>query len=294
MMNTVIAIICNLIVALILIGGVLSTLRAGIRVSGLRLLFTLIACVGAFFLTPAISSPILGLTVQAATEEIPAILLSDILIDKVGMSLTLINSIIYLIVFIIFYFIGSLVCKVCKHTFIKGIREKSVNKARIRRAKSINPKAERVARRSEFKQMRLEYRASLKWWRRLISCFLGAISAFMVGFVVLIPVGQVFKFMNRNGDKSYLEEGYKYTINGIIEDKVDFDFDGWLVHGDMEVKEPEVKDPEEDVKDPEEETPVECVHEWGEDGKCTKCGVEKPTEVTPDLDSGNEEGSTEE
>lgn len=197
------------------------------------------------------------------------------------MSLTLINSIIYLIIFIIFYFIGSLVCKVCKHTFIKGIREKSVNKARIRRAKSINPKAERAARRSEFKQMRLEYRASLKWWRRLISCFMGVISAFIVGFVVLIPVGQVFKFMNRNGDRSYLEEGYRYTINGLIEDKVDFDFDGWLVHGDTEVKEPE------------EETPIECTHEWGEDGKCTKCGAEKPAEVTPEV-SGGEGNSTEE
>lgn len=280
-MNTIIAITCNLIVALILISGILSTFRAGIRVSGLRLLFTIIACVGAFFLTPAISKPILGLTVQAATEEIPTILLSDILIDKVGMSLTLINSIIYLIIFIIFYFIGSLVCKVFKHSFIRGIREKSANRARIRRAKSINPKAERAARRSEFKQMRLEYRASLKWWRRLISCFLGAISAFIVGFVVLIPVGQVFKFMNREGNRSYLEEGYKYTINGLIEDKVDFDFDGWLVHGDVEVKEPE------------EETPVECVHEWGEDGKCTKCGVEKPAEVTPEV-PGGEENSTEE
>lgn len=280
-MNTIIAITCNLIVALILVSGILSTFRAGIRVSGLRLLFTVIACVGAFFLTPAISKPILGLTVQAATEETPVILLSDILIDKVGMSLTLINSIIYLIIFIIFYFIGSLVCKVFKHSFIRGIREKSANRARIRRAKSINPKAERAARRSEFKQMRLEYRASLKWWRRLISCFLGAISAFIVGFVVLIPVGQVFKFMNREGNRSYLEEGYKYTINGLIEDKVDFDFDGWLVHGDVEVKEPE------------EETPVECTHEWGEDGKCTKCGVEKPAEVTPEV-PGGEENSTEE
>lgn len=280
-MNTIIAITCNLIVALILVGGVLSTFRAGIRVSGLRLLFTILACVGAFFLTPAISKPILGLTVQAATEETSVILLSDILIDKVGMSLTLINSIIYLIIFIIFYFIGSLVCKVFKHSFIRGIREKLANKARIRRAKSINPKAERAARRSEFKQMRLEYRASLKWWRRLISCFLGAISAFIVGFVVLIPVGQVFKFMNRNGDRSYLEEGYRYTINGLIEDKVDFDFDGWLVHGDVE------------IKDPEEETPVECIHEWGEDGKCTKCGIEKPVEITPEV-PGGEENSTEE
>ncbi len=280
-MNTIIAITCNLIVALILVSGILSTFRAGIRVSGLRLLFTVIACVGAFFLTPAISKPILGLTVQAATEETPVILLSDILIDKVGMSLTLINSIIYLIIFIIFYFIGSLVCKVFKHSFIRGIREKSANKARIRRAKSINPKAERAARRSEFKQMKVEYRASLKWWRRLISCFIGVVSAFIVGFVVLIPVGQVFKFMNREGNRPYLEEGYKYTINGLIEDKVDFDFDGWLVHGDVEVKEPE------------EETPMECVHEWGEDGKCTKCGVEKPAEVTPEV-SGGEENSTEE
>lgn len=197
------------------------------------------------------------------------------------MSLTLINSIIYLIIFIIFYFIGSLVCKVFKHSFIRGIREKSANRARIRRAKSINPKAERAARRSEFKQMRLEYRASLKWWRRLISCFIGVISALIVGFVVLIPVGQVFKFMNREGNRSYLEEGYKYTINGLIEDKVDFDFDGWLVHGDVEVKEPE------------EEAPVECIHEWGEDGKCTKCGIEKSVEITPEV-PGGEENSTEE
>lgn len=197
------------------------------------------------------------------------------------MSLTLINSIIYLIIFVVFYFIGSLICKLIKHSFIKGIRGRSANKARIKRAKSINPKAERAARRSEFKQMRLEYRASLKWWRRLISCFIGIISASIVGFVVLIPVGQIFKFMNREGNRPYLEEGYKYTTNGLIEDKVDFDFDGWLVHGDVEAKEPE------------EEIPVECTHEWGEDDKCIKCGVEKPVETTPEV-PGGEESSTEE
>lgn len=257
MLNIIVAIACNLIVVLILVGGIVSTIRAGIRVSGLRLLFTILAGVGAFLIVPTISNALLGLTVKAAEEGTEAILLSNVLFDNIGMTLGLINSIIYLIVFVIFYLIGTLICNISKHCFIKSIRKANKeNKARIRRAKSINPKAEREAKRSEFKSMKSEYTHSIKWYGRVASVFMGIISAVIVGFVALIPVGFIFDFLNKDGNRSYLEEGYKYTLNGVIEDNISFDFDGWLVRAEEKSEDTEVEDSEE-VKDGGEETSVE-------------------------------------
>lgn len=259
-MSTVVAIACNLIVVLIILSGIFSTLRSGIRVSGLRLLFTILGGVGAYFLTPAISTPILNLSFEITREEITQTIALSEFISHAGISLGAINSIIYLIVFMAFYLIGTICCNIVKHILIKRVKSNSANKARIKRAKSINPKAERVARKVEFKKMKSEYRASLKWWRKLISCILGFVSAVIVGFVVLVPYGFISKDLNKDGTKDYLEIGYKYTLNGVIQDNIDFDFDGWLVHA------------KEDKKD------AVCDHEYGEDNKCINCGEDKPSE----------------
>lgn len=284
-MNIIVAVVCNLIVALILAGGVVFTIRSGLRVAGLRLFFTIAAAVGAFFIVPTISNALLGLVVQAAEGEVPEILLSTILIDKVGMSLGLINSIIYLIVFMIFYLVGTIICNISKHCFIKALRSNKENKARIKRAKSINPKAEREAKKAEFKAMKNEYKSSLKWWRKLLSVIAGVISAAIVAFVVLTPVGYTFKFLNKDGEKAYLEEGYKYTINGLVEDKIDFDFNSWLVRAEEKAEEdtPAIKEEEkeipldEDTTSAEDTTQIETVPST-EEGTSTETTTEGSAE----------------
>lgn len=275
-MDIVVAVLCNLIAALILVGGILSTFRSGLRVSGFRLLFTILSGLGAFLLTPVISNALLGieLTVEESTLTIASV------IGASSISLYSINSVLYLLVFLLFYLLGTIICSIIKHCAIKAMRDKKANKARIKRAKSINPKAEKAAKKTEFKEMKTAYNASLRVWRRILSGFLGAISAIIVGFIVLIPIGFIFKDMvAANGDKAFLTDGYHYTLNGIIEDNIDFDFDGWLVGVKEEVDEPA----DDDAEVPDDETP-----DAGEEGGEL---VEPETPVvdpeTPEVDGGD-------
>lgn len=270
--NIIVAVACNLVATLILLGGILSTCKVGIRIAGLRLFLTIAGGVGAYFLTPIFSNKLLGISVEVAetTSTLGTLLIGNGAEFTGVLSLGSFNSVVYLIIFVVFYLLGTMICNIRKHSLISRVREKSLNKARIKRAKSINPKAERIARKTEWKKMVVEYRSNLKWWRRLLSTLLGAISAVIVGFVVLTPYGFIAKDLNKNGDKQYLVDGYNYTLNGIIQNKIEFDFDAWLV-GALEV-ETEDEQPEA----PEEPAPHEHVFV---DGVC-ECGeVEAPVET---------------
>lgn len=271
-LNIIVAVICNLVAALILLGGILSTCKVGIRVAGLRLFLTIVGGVGAYFLTPVISNRLLGISfevTETTTSTLGALLIGNGAEFAGVLSLGSFNSIIYLITFIVFYLLGTMICNIEKHIVINSVREKSLNKARIKRARSINPKAEKVARKTEWKQNVVKYKSNLKWWKVLLSTLLGAISAVIVGFVVLIPYGFIAKDLNKNGDKQYLVDGYNYTLNGIVQNKIEFDFDAWLVSA-LEVES------EEQPETPEEPAPHEHVFV---DGVC-ECGeVEAPVET---------------
>ena len=256
MASIIVAVACNLIAALILVSGILSTVKSGIRVAGLRLFLTIAGGVGAFFLTPVISNALLVVVVKAATETTEAILISNV-ISELSISVAAFNSVIFLIVFFAFYLFGTMFCNIAKHIFIKGVREGSINKARLKRAKSINAKAEKIARKTEWKEMKAEYKEGLTWWQKLISALMGVISAIIAGFVVIMSFGFVAKDLaNANNDRQFLVDGYKYTLNGLIEDKIEFDFDGWLVGAEEKSEEPE-------------EQP--CEHSFVE-GVCEHCG----------------------
>lgn len=243
MASIIVAIVCNLIAVLILVSGILTTVKAGIRVAGTRLFFTIASCVGAFFLTPVVSDLVLGVTVAEATETVEAICISNI-IANLGISIASVNSVMYLIIFFAFYLFGTAICNIVKHVLIKGVRKGTINKARIKRAKSINAKAEKIAKKAEWKEMVKEYKVNMKWWGKLISTFMGIISSVLVGFVVLTPYNFVAKdIVAQDETKQFLLDGFDYTLNGIIEDKINFDFDGWLVNAQeipMDPETPEV------------------------------------------------------
>ena len=115
------------------------------------------------------------------------------------------------------------------------------------RAKSINPKAERMARRAAKKQLKLEYQQMKnKFWSRFFGCFIGIIISFAVGIITLMPFGHIAEVMNKDGDKPYLEKGFEYTLNGVLPDSV---FD-WAIHNKEEVVEDESVDEEISEEEP--------------------------------------------
>lgn len=208
MADVIVAIICNLIVTFVLISGVLSAISNGVRVTLIKLGITTVGGVGAYFLTPVICK--LLYSVQGLTD----------FLSLAHVSYGTISSCIFLIWFLIFYVLAIFVCSIIRHIFIRNLRDKKLNQLKMKRARSINPQAEKLAKRAEWKRLKLKYAEKRRWYIRLLAGFVGGMIAVLVGFVVLMPYGYIAKDINYKGDKSYLEKGYEYTLNGLIGEKV--------------------------------------------------------------------------
>lgn len=209
--------------------------------------------VGAYFLTPVLSEKLLSIVVKDVTIQN---VLSDI-----GISLATINSIIYIVIFLVFYAIDLMICNFIAHAMIKAYRNKSENAAKIKRARSINRKAEKLARKAAWREMRSQYRDNNNWLTNIVRIFLGIITAVIVGLLILMPFGYIGENLNavNNNEYQYIEEGFDYTLNGVIDNNIEFKVFDWLVG---------VTEPSVDTV-PEEQLP--CEHSFIE-GVCEYCG----------------------
>lgn len=248
MASIIVAIVCNLIAALILVAGIFNAISNGWKVSLVKFALTCGALIGTYFLTPALVSLIIGVEGVAA-------LMSQLAINKVAVS-----SVVFILSFLIFDLIIIMICSIVKHCLIKSFQNKKLNRARMKRAQSINPRAERAARKSAWKALKYEYKNSnSRWWKKLLSIFLGMIISVVIGLVVLMPFGVISNnIVEVNPEKVYLNEGYGKTLNGLIGD----DFFNWVLRVEATEEVPE------ETPAPEE---IPCEHSF-ESGSCTLCG----------------------
>lgn len=201
--SIIVAIACNLIVALILVSGIFNALHNGVRINLIKLFMTLCGGVSAYFLTPVISNKFYGIEGMRTVLE-----------GKI--SNFTINSCIFLFWFLIFYVFTLIICRIIRYCIIKKLGDKKLNKLKMKRAKSINPSAERAARVAEYRSLKAKYLENRKWYHKVISFLIGTVIAVTVGYLVLMPFNYIFKDMERD----YLVKGYKYTLNGVIGEKV--------------------------------------------------------------------------
>ena len=262
--NIIVAVICNLVAVMILVSGIFSGIKNGWKVSLIKLFLAVGSFFGSYFLTPVLSDNLLGTTVDSTT-------LGSLIVPKY-LSLASVNSVLFTLIFLAFYALTLFICKIVKICLVNSLKDKKENKAKMIRAKSINPKAERMARRAAKKQLKLEYQQMKnKFWSRFFGCFIGIIVSVAVGIVTLMPFGYIAKLMNKNGDKPYLEEGYEYTLNGLIPESV---FD-WTIHNKDVEDEPAI-----DEEIPEEEPGVIIPGDSAES---------ENTELTPETNDGGAE-----
>lgn len=146
MANILVAIICNIVAALILFSGIFSAVTNNWRIALSKFIIMIAGGVGCYFAVPALSNVITSAAVNETT-------LGTVLFN-LGISLSTINSVIFMSLFLIWYAIDLMICNIIKHCLIKSYRNKSENKAKMKRAKSINPKAEKLARRAAWREMR--------------------------------------------------------------------------------------------------------------------------------------------
>lgn len=231
--NIAVAVVCNVVAFMILFCGIFSGIKNGWKVSLIKLVLSVGSFFGAHFLTTTVSDKLLNITVETTT-------LGSLIIPKY-LSLGSVNSFIFLALFLIFYMITIFVCKIVRACLINSLKDRKQNKIKMIRAKSINPKAERMARRAAKKELKREYnQLKNRFWSRFFGCIIGIIISACVSIIVLMPFGYAAPLMNRYGDKAYLEVGYKYTLNSLIPQSV---YD-WTINNDVSSEDnPSVEEP---------------------------------------------------
>lgn len=266
MANILVAVIFNFIAALILFSGIFSSVRNNWRIALSKFIIMIVGGVICYFAVPLLSNTVTNVVVSETT-------LGSVLCN-LGISVLTINSVIFTSLFLVWYAIDLMICNIIRHFLIKSYGNKKENKAKIKRAKSINPKAEKLARRASWREMKAEYKANNTFGKRILSGFIGSIIAVVVGLIVLMPFGYIGEDINKasGGNKQYLETGFDYTLNGLIDEKIDFKFFDWLVSAEEQA--PEIDD---ESQEPEDET--ECEHSFVE-GICDKCGAAEDLAVT--------------
>lgn len=226
MSTILVSVICNLVAVLILLGCIFSAIHNSWKLSLIRFCLMLSFGVGCYFATPALSGVICELGANSTTLGAT--------LSNVGVSIYSINSILFTAMFALSYGIISIICNIVKHCLIKSYKNKSENSAKMKRARSINPKAERLARKAAWRDMKAQYREHNHGFKRFVAIFLNTIVGVILGLVILMPYGYIAEDINaaKNGDKAFLEKGFDYTLNGIIDEKIDFKVFDWLVNID--------------------------------------------------------------
>lgn len=255
MTTILVAVICNIVAGLILVGEMVNATKNNWRLALIKFCLTLGAGVGIYFATPALAGVINKVAVDTTT--VGAIL------ANMGISVATVNSILFTVMFVFAYALNALTCSIIRHAMIKAFRNKTQNAAKMKRAKSINPRAEKLARRAEWRELKTQYKSTNRWYKRLVSGLLSFVVAIVLGLVVLMPFGYVAEDLNRAG-KVNLDTGFNYTLNGVIDEKLDFKVFDWLVHA-------EEKAPEVEPEQPEQEEVTPCEHSYVE-GVCEHCG----------------------
>lgn len=256
-----VAVICNIVAALILLSGIFTSAKNSWKLALIKFCLTAGSGVGIYFATPALSNIITNVAVESTT--IGAIL------ANLGVSTLTVNSILFTVMFVFAYGLMAIIYNIVRHAMIKSFRNKSQNSAKMKRARSINPKAEKLAKRAEWRDLTTQYKSSNNWFKRLISILLGSITAIILGLIVLMPFGYVAEDLNKAG-KVNLETGFDYTLNGVIDNNIDFKVFDWLVSAQ-----------EQEIEESEEPEAPSCEHSYIE-GVCEHCGeaeVVEPEEL---------------
>ena len=230
----IVAVICNLVAVAILFGCTFFAARNHCKLALISLILTAVLGVGMFFAAPAISDVIRNISIQSST-------LGAILMNDLHISIASINSVLYTLMFMLGYGIICGICSIVKYRIINSYKTNAINNAKMKRAKSINPKAERLAKKAMYREMRSAYAKDTIWYKRLLAGFIGAITGVVVGLVVLMPFGYIGEDINKaqDGKAAYLEEGFDYTLNGLIDEKIEFKFFDWLVSAEIPEVQPE-------------------------------------------------------
>ena len=124
MAQTIVTIICNFIAVLILVCGILKSINCGWKVSLTKFILVCGGAVGTYILAPWLTNKLLN--IQAAEVSLGKVL------ETYHISHATVGSCLFLLIFLLFYCLASIICSILKHCLIKGMKKRAaINRAKI-------------------------------------------------------------------------------------------------------------------------------------------------------------------
>lgn len=194
-------IIINLLMLGIVLGCVFNAKSNGWKIELSKLILSLGALVGIYFLSPIITNALIHILIPNENQ------FNDLLINTPYI-ISAINSLIIFILFMISYLLISIIIKTINNRIIKN--KYNLNYIRVKKNRKLNRQNKREYKR-QIKQM---YKVSIN--SQIFAIIFGFISALVITFLLCMPVNYLFK-QYTNVEAPALE----YTLWGEVDKATD-------------------------------------------------------------------------
>lgn len=206
-MNIILPICANLVILAILIIGIFVGRKNGFKYEFIKLFILLASCAGLYFLSPILTDTLLKIE---AVQSIGAYITNFAAV---------LNSAIYLVLFLIVYFI---VCQIIGVIRIHNIKKYTlgINSAKRTKAQGIDRKTSKQIRKEEKKTEKIKIKEAIKERKRRSKVFgaiTGLITAVLVAFIIFFPVKYASKSLSEILEKPEIETTFEYTPYGQLD-----------------------------------------------------------------------------
>lgn len=212
-MNIWLPIITNVIIAALLICGIFVGKKNGWVSQLVKLVVSCGAGVGIYFLSPVLTTLLC---------RVPFILN---LVGTVPFAIQALNSLVYLVLFMIVYALVSLVMRLIRNrqkktNVVKTVKVKSPKQKHVRKTKEERRLARenRKLRRKQIREQRKQEEKKKSKTNKIVGAILGFVMALVIGFVIFMPIKYCFTSLRSvTPALDQITTGYEYTPYGQLD-----------------------------------------------------------------------------
>ena len=201
-MNIILPIITNLITIAIIIAGIFIGKRNGFGISLSKFILLVGACIGSYFLVPLITNLLIQIEFINELMILPY-------------SAEILNSLVLLILTMIFYLIITLICKLI--TSHVKYEDENINIAKPAKIKGLSRKETKQLRKEQRKlrQLQLKEKSTAS---KIFGIIYSVIISIIICFVLYITCMYIIKsIIVIKPELAYLSNAYEYTIFGQLD-----------------------------------------------------------------------------
>ena len=202
MLNILLPIILNIVLVSVVIAELFVSRKQGWRLALTKLILTLGAGVGSWFLAPTLATELSKIEFIA------------------NLHLVGFNYVVFALSTLVEFILISIVCAIISRSR-KFEKQEGFNTAKVKRAKSTDRRLERRLRKEERRARKLDRKLrKLGKGSKVAGAVLGVMTGILLSGLVYIPVRAGLTYLKEITTQEYFESAYKYTAFGQLEEIV--------------------------------------------------------------------------